>query len=72
MGIDTEVRPIAIEKKPSRRSFLSQVLLLTRRNLITIARTPEALLPPIDLLEGWLARRPSSIPSPMCSRPRDL
>ena len=49
MAIHTEARPTANPKESNRRSFLAQVLLLTRRNLITIARTPEALLPPIGI-----------------------
>ena len=49
MGIFTAVRSVDMEKNSSPRSFLSQVFLLTRRNLITIGRTPEALLPPIGI-----------------------
>ena len=49
MSIATAVRSIDTGKRSSPRSFLSQVFLLTRRNLMTIARTPEALLPPIGI-----------------------
>jgi ABC-2 type transport system permease protein len=33
----------------SRQAFLTQVVLLVRRNLVTVSRTPEALIPPIAI-----------------------
>jgi ABC-2 type transport system permease protein len=42
-----EQRLTSVEKEGS--SFLYEVFLLTRRNLMTILRTPEALLPPIGI-----------------------
>lgn len=40
-------RPAAASTARASASWLTQVLLLTRRNLVNIFRTPEALLPPI-------------------------
>jgi ABC-2 type transport system permease protein len=40
-------RPAAAPAARGSASWLTQVLLLTRRNLVNIFRTPEALLPPI-------------------------
>ena len=36
-------------QQPQSANFITQVALLTRRNLVTIFRTPEALLPPIAI-----------------------
>jgi ABC-2 type transport system permease protein len=49
MDIHTVARPTGIPGDSSRRSFVVEVLLLTQRSLITIARTPEALFPPIAI-----------------------
>jgi ABC-2 type transport system permease protein len=40
-------RPAAASTARGSASWLTQVVLLTRRNLVNIFRTPEALLPPI-------------------------
>ena len=40
-------RPVAAQMAQPKASWLAQVFLFTRRNLVTIGRTPEALIPPI-------------------------
>jgi ABC-2 type transport system permease protein len=46
----TQLSPQTVaEKRKTRATFAKQVALLTRRNLATIARTPEALLPPLAI-----------------------
>ncbi|MEZ4768700.1 MAG: ABC transporter permease [Caldilineales bacterium] len=40
---------ISYQQKKSGASWLAQIFLLTRRNLINIFRTPEALIPPIAI-----------------------
>lgn len=49
MATDALVRTKAASARTKRRSFLYQIYMLTRRNLTTIFRTPEALLPPIGI-----------------------
>ena len=40
---------ISYQQKQAKASWISQVFLLTRRNLVNIFRTPEALIPPIAI-----------------------
>jgi ABC-2 type transport system permease protein len=51
LEIATEVceTSLASDGRGSRLAFLSQVLLLVQRNLVTVFRTPAALLPPIAI-----------------------
>jgi ABC-2 type transport system permease protein len=49
MTTDAYVQSLSLRRKPERLSFPYQIFMLTRRNLITIFRTPEALLPPIGI-----------------------
>ena len=49
---------IATRPRTAGASFLSQVLLLTRRNLVNIVRTPEALIPPIAISVFFLVDLP--------------
>ncbi len=46
------------------RSFFGHLLLLIRSNLITIARTPEALFPPIDISIFFLVVYQSTLGGP--------
>jgi len=70
MTTDTYVRPLPARPAAKRLSFPHQVWLLTRRNLLTIFRTPEALLPPIGIsiffliiYQSTLGRAAGFIPS---------
>jgi ABC-2 type transport system permease protein len=70
MSIDTYALPATVGKPTRRISFPYQVLMLTRRNLVTIFRTPEALLPPIAIsvfflviYQSTLGRAAGFIPS---------
>ena len=49
MTTDTYTLALPAGRAARRISFPYQVLMLTKRNLITIFRTPEALLPPIAI-----------------------
>jgi ABC-2 type transport system permease protein len=49
MSTDVLVQPRPARVKARRSSFPYQVFMLTRRNLVTVMRTPEALLPPIAI-----------------------
>jgi ABC-2 type transport system permease protein len=50
MTLDTQDQSLSQNETPQKRSgFMIQIRLLTWRNLVTIARTPEALLPPIAI-----------------------
>ena len=49
MASQTGETSAAPEARNGRQAFLYQVYLLVKRNLVTILRTPEALLPPIGI-----------------------
>jgi ABC-2 type transport system permease protein len=49
MSTEVLVQPSAARVKARGSSFPYQVFMLTRRNLVTVLRTPEALLPPIAI-----------------------
>lgn len=70
MSTDTYAQSLPSGRTAKRLSFPSQVLMLTQRNLITIFRTPEALLPPIAIsifflviYQSTLGRAAGFIPS---------
>lgn len=49
MSTEPREQSVSQPARPGLMQFLREVLLLTRRNLLTISRTPEALLPPIAI-----------------------
>lgn len=49
MSTDTDALSAPVGRTARRNSLPYQVLMLTKRNLVTIFRTPEALLPPIAI-----------------------
>lgn len=49
MTVQTTARTTPVESAPQRAGLLRQLTLVTWRNLLTIFRTPEALLPPLAI-----------------------
>jgi ABC-2 type transport system permease protein len=49
MATDAKIQAKPMMAMAKKQSFPYQVFLLTRRNLVTIMRTPEALMPPIGI-----------------------
>lgn len=70
MSTDTYTQSLPAVRPARRTSFPYQVFMLTKRNLITVMRTPEALLPPIAIsvfflviYQSTLGRAAGFIPS---------